>query len=199
MKAIVFDFGNVVGFFDYRLVLARLRPHTDLNEDELRAILGGQLQDDYESGRIGSDEFLTVVMERCGFRCTTDEFATAYVDIFSRNDAVCALLPVLAERYQLLLGSNTCDLHARQFRRQFAEDLAHFDALVLSHEIGVRKPHGRFFTHAQTLAGCLPHECLFIDDLHVNVEGARACGWRGIVYEKSQDLAPLLRAHNVDV
>lgn len=199
MKAIVFDFGNVLGFFDYHAALARLRPHTHRTEAELLAILGGQLQDDYESGRMGSDEFLAIVMDRCGFRCSTAEFSTAYVDIFSRNEAVCGLLPRLARRYQLLLGSNTCDLHARQFRQQFADDLAHFNALVLSHEIGVRKPQAGFFEHAQQLAGCLPEECLFIDDLHANVAGAQACGWRGIVYDRSEDLAPLLRAHNVDI
>ena len=34
------------------------------------------------------------------------------------------------ERYRLLLGSNTNELHARQFRGQFAEILRHFDRLL---------------------------------------------------------------------
>jgi FMN phosphatase YigB (HAD superfamily) len=199
MKTIVFDFGNVIGFFDYHQALARLQPHTELSAEQLLVIFGGQLQDDYESGRITSADFLRTAKERCGFRCTTDEFSAAYVDIFWQNDAVCTLLPRLAERYKLLLGSNTCDLHAIQFRRQFADALAHFDALVLSHEIGVRKPQARFFEHAQSLAGCAAHECLFIDDLHANVEGARACGWKGIVYRKDDDLPTLLREYGIAI
>ena len=46
-------------------------------------------------------------------------------------------------------------LHAGQFRSQFAATLDHFDALVLSHEIGVRKPDPRVYTHCQTLANSL--------------------------------------------
>lgn len=199
MKAIVFDFGNVVGFFDYRQALARLRRYTDLSEAQLLDLLGGPLQDDYESGRISSAEFLVTAKERCGFRCTTAELSAAYADIFWRNDAVCTLLPRLAERYKLFLGSNTCEIHATQFRCQFADALAHFEGLVLSHEIGVRKPQRRFFEHTQSLAACAAQECLFIDDLPVNVEGARACGWKGIVYDKSDDLPGRLREHGIDV
>ena len=42
--------------------------------------------------------------------------------------------------YTLLLGSNTNILHARFFRRHFAETLDHFDHLVFSYEVGELKP-----------------------------------------------------------
>ena len=96
----------------------------------------------------------------------------------------------------------TNELHSRHFRRQFAEALRWFDHLVLSHEIGARKPDAAFFRHCEGLAGCRPEECLFIDDLSANVAGARACGWHGIVYTTAADLrrrlaelAPPRRSH----
>ena len=41
---------------------------------------------------------------------------------------------------RLLLLSNTNEMHSRQFLAQFADTLAHFDHVVLSHQVGVRTP-----------------------------------------------------------
>jgi putative hydrolase of the HAD superfamily len=189
IRTIVFDFGNVIGFFDHRLTLERLTAHTDLSADAMRAAFyGADLEDAYEAGRLSTPLFLQRLREIGKLRCTADYLAAAWADIFRPNPDVCALLPHLKSRYRLLLGSNTNELHSRQFRRQFAEHLGHFDALVLSHEIGVRKPRAGFFQHCQRLAGCASGECLFIDDLPANVAGARALGWHGVVYTGIEDL-----------
>jgi putative hydrolase of the HAD superfamily len=195
IQTIVFDFGNVLGFFDYARAIARLAPHAGITAEAIRAsVYGGELEDAYESGRIGTTEFLCRLRQLCQLRCTDEEAGAAFADIFWPNEPVCTLVPRLKPRYRLLLGSNTCDLHARQFRRQFADTLRHFDALVLSHEVGVRKPTAAFFEHARDLAGCGPQECLFIDDLRANVDGAVACGWQGIVYRGFDDLNQRLTA-----
>jgi FMN phosphatase YigB (HAD superfamily) len=195
IKTIVFDFGRVVGFFDHRLTTSRLAVHGGLPVEEMHAYLfGGSLEDDYESGRIGTSEFLKRVRETCRLTCSDEIISAAWADIFRPNEEVCALLPRLKPRYRLLLGSNTNELHARHFCQQFADWLRHFDALILSHEIGVRKPKAGFYEHCTRLAGCAPAECLFIDDLVDNIAGARACGWHGIVYTSFRDLCNQLTA-----
>jgi putative hydrolase of the HAD superfamily len=189
IRTIVFDFGNVIGFFDYRLTLERLTAHTDLSADALRAAYyGGDLEAAYDAGRLDTQAFLRRLCEIGKLRCAPEVVAAAWADIFRPNPDVCALLPVLKPRYRLLLASNTNELHSRQFRRQFAEHLRYFDALVLSHEIGCRKPEPAFFVYCRKLAGCAPQECLFIDDLATNVAGARQLGWHGIVYQDIADL-----------
>jgi putative hydrolase of the HAD superfamily len=189
MKTIIFDFGNVVGFFDFRRALQKLGPHTDLSIEQVRALLvGSKLEDDYESGRLSSDQFLDQLTSLCRFRCDKQLLAQAFADIFWPNPDVGALLPRLKSRYKLLLGSNTCELHARQFRRQFADSLRHFDGLILSYEIGARKPKAAFFEHCQGLAGCAASECVFIDDLAANVAGAQGCGLHGVLYTDIADL-----------
>ena len=72
-----------------------------------------------------------------------------------------------------------------------------FDAVVLSHAIGVRKPRPGFFHHCQELAGCPAAECLFIDDLAVNIEGARSAGLQGIVYTPQGNFAEELEKKGV--
>jgi putative hydrolase of the HAD superfamily len=101
--------------------------------------------------------------------------------------------------YTLLLGSNTNELHATHFRRKFAETLAHFRHLVLSYEVGHIKPAREFF-HACTLAAAAePERCIFIDDLAENIEGARAAGLKGLVFQDVPTLVEDLRALGVRI
>jgi putative hydrolase of the HAD superfamily len=195
IKTVVFDFGNVIGYFDNRRTLHRLLLHTDLTADQLvAAFREANLEDDYEAGRLTTAEFLQRLREIGQLRCPDNVLVEAWSDIFWPNPDVVALLPFLKGCYRLLLGSNTNELHARQFCRQFAEPLRHFDALVLSHKIGVRKPKAGFFEHCQQVSGSAPHECLFIDDLPANIAGAQALGWQGIVYTSADDLHERLAA-----
>jgi FMN phosphatase YigB (HAD superfamily) len=189
IRTIVFDFGNVIGFFDHSRATTKLAAQGQLTAAAIDVLLfGGSLEDDYEAGRLTTADYLSRVRDQCGLRCSEADLIAAYGDIFWPNPEVCSLIPLLKPRYGLILGSNTTDLHARQFRRQFADVLGHFDDLVLSFEIGVRKPAADFFRHCQQLAGCSAGECLFIDDLEANVAGARACGWQGLVYAPHHDL-----------
>ena len=51
-----------------------------------------------------------------------------------------------------------------------------FDDIVISGEVGLRKPEPEIFLLAAERIGLAPAECVFIDDLELNVDGARALG-----------------------
>jgi putative hydrolase of the HAD superfamily len=194
ISTIVFDFGNVLAFFSHRKAAEQLAVYSPLSTDDiLEMFLDSQLEDEFESGRISIAVFRELVRQRCRVSCTDEQLDEAVGDMFTPNPDVCALVPALKPRHRLVLLSNTNDVHARQFRRQFADTLAHFDALVLSHEVGLRKPCADIYAHCHRLAECPPSQCLFIDDLPANIEAARACGWHGIVYQRGLDLGRELR------
>ena len=198
MKTIIFDFGNVVGFFDHGRTLAKLEPHTDMPAEEMRRrVYCGTLEDEFESGKIGESAFLDRFIEMCRLRCTREYLEAACADIFWPNPEICDLIPKLRPRYRILLGSNTNVIHSRFFRKQFALVLSHFDALALSHEVGVRKPNVAFFEHCQTLTHAKPGECLFVDDLPDNVKSACTLGWQGIIYQPNNGLLSKLTAAGV--
>jgi putative hydrolase of the HAD superfamily len=191
ITTLVFDFGNVLGFFSHRKAAEQLAAYARASAEAIQAYLfGGRLEDDYEAGRLSTPVYTAMVRETFHLSCTDAELAAAYADMFTPNAGVCDLIPRLRPRYRLALLSNTNDLHARQFLAQFRATLDHFDAVVLSHEVGVRKPDPRIYAECRRRAGGPPPaECLFIDDLPSNVEAARACGWHGIVYRRGDDLA----------
>jgi glucose-1-phosphatase len=198
VSTIVFDFGNVLGFFSHRRAAEQLAAYSDAAPEAIQAYLfGGKLEEDFECGRMSAEVFRGLVRETFRLRCDDAQLDAAYSDMFFPNPDACRLLPLLKPRHRLLLLSNTNELHARQFLRQFADVLAPFDALVLSHEVHVRKPDPRIYEHCRRLADRPTEECLFIDDLPTNVEAAVACGWRGMVYRRGDDLRRELAAAGV--
>jgi epoxide hydrolase-like predicted phosphatase len=57
-----------------------------------------------------------------------------------------------------------------------------FDAVVISGEVGLRKPEPEIYRLAAERLGLPPEECVFVDDLAPNVRGAAKVGMVGVHY-----------------
>jgi putative hydrolase of the HAD superfamily len=62
---------------------------------------------------------------------------------------------------------------------------AMFDAVVISAEVGMRKPEPRIFRHAAELLGLPPAECVFIDDIQANVTAAEQAGFTAVLHTEA--------------
>lgn len=60
-----------------------------------------------------------------------------------------------------------------------------FEHVVESSKLGIRKPDPRIYQHACQLLGVEPSECVYLDDLGVNLKPAKALGMRTIKVENS--------------
>ncbi len=199
-STLIFDFGNVVAWFDHRRALAQLTHFTRFSLEELyQKIYANPLEFQYETGAIRSDEFFREVIHRCELGVDAFVVRTAFVDIFTRNSDVCDLIPQLATQYRLVLASNTNAAHFEHFCEQFAVELRHFAYLGTSHRCGFRKPAPEFYAAIQQHCECAPAECLYIDDLPANVVAGEAFGWRGLCYSSTDRLASKLREVGIQV
>jgi putative hydrolase of the HAD superfamily len=78
--------------------------------------------------------------------------------------------------------------------RQVAEIMALFEHVVESSKLGMRKPDPRIYRHACELLGVEPADCVYLDDLGVNLKPARAMGMQTIkVQGAAQALGELER------
>jgi epoxide hydrolase-like predicted phosphatase len=202
--AIIFDFGNVVAHFDYIRAGDRLGRMVDISGEAFiqRAREAGfvELLKVYEAGGMTSAAFHRRVVDLTGIGAGFADFATAWADIFWANEPVHRLVAVLkGAGYTLVLGSNTNELHADHFRVQFADVLGHFDGLALSYQVGAVKPDPWFYHACTELAGVEPGDCIFIDDMPENVEGAREAGLKALQYTDTGRLVADLRAAGVEI
>jgi epoxide hydrolase-like predicted phosphatase len=202
--ALIFDFGNVVAHFDFLRAAERFGRLREVSGQVFleRARDAGlaELLKLYESGQCSSAQFHERFCGLTDLDVGYDDFAKTWGDIFWANESVHRLIEELRrDGHRLILGSNTNELHSGRFREQFRGVLDLFDALVLSFEVGRIKPDAGFYRACSDAAGRPPAECVFIDDLAENVEGARRAGLIGIVYRETPRLIEDLRTIGVSV
>ena len=90
-------------------------------------------------------------------------------------------------RTGLLSNSWGCDEYPR------ADFPGLFDSVVLSGEVGMRKPEQEIFLHAADTLGLPPAQCVFVDDLEANIAAAQACGMTGVLHTEPATTARALQ------
>lgn len=91
-----------------------------------------------------------------------------------RPEMVTALDRVIEAGYvTACLTNNVSSDHARP---EVDDVMARFHHVVESSKVGCRKPEPRFYELACEAAEVTPHECVFLDDLGINLKPARAMG-----------------------
>lgn len=155
--------------------------------EELRDLY---LQADY--GYISGDTFRKSVALLLGLSET--EFDGMLDDKYIRNQYIFDLIITLKSNYKIGLLSNVNDSYIDLlFSREEQADI--FDAITTSSAVGVLKPSPRIYQLAAKQLGVLPEECVFVDDIPVNVEGANNVGMKGILYTTNQQLKSDLKEY----
>ena len=75
-----------------------------------------------------------------------------------------------------MLTNNFRDPNADDLDPRIEEIYAMFDHIVESSVVGIRKPEPRFYQIACEMLGVHPEECVFLDDLGINLKPARQMG-----------------------
>jgi 2-haloacid dehalogenase len=85
-----------------------------------------------------------------------------------------ALVRALKDRDVRLYGLTNWSSETFPFARQKFDFIAWFDGIVVSGEVGIRKPSPAIFTHLFDRFSLQASDAVFIDDHPPNVEAARA-------------------------
>ncbi len=145
MPALIFDFGNVIGFFDHMKVYERFAPQLGMDGRQLAGLLLKRgfidLLVEFECGRIGPRAFAKQTMAMSGLQVPYEEFVAAWNDIFWLNEPLAGLIPWFKSA-RIHAGARIQYQHppSEHYRRQFAATLDHFDRLIFSHDVGAMKP-----------------------------------------------------------
>jgi putative hydrolase of the HAD superfamily len=183
IKTFIFDLGRVLVPFDHDRGLQILEKHCGFSIDDMRRkIFASEELDLYQSGKISSEEFFAAIKTILSLRMVFEEFVDVWNSSFIFTPIIDdSIIENLAQRFRLLILSDTNELHFNFIRQRFPV-LRHFDDFILSYEVGCLKPSEEIFRIAVERAQCLPAECIFTDDLLGNVEGARKIGINAIQF-----------------
>ncbi len=194
VKAVLFDFGNVICQFDHRRFLEVLAAACGKSVETLQALIfeHSELPRAYESGAIDSSRFLAKVSALCGHDFPEADFIQAFTGIFTLIEATLDLIRKLKPHYKLGLISDTNPWHF-EFGIRNSEVFPLFDSVTLSYEVGAMKPDPRLFEDALEKLDLLAEECVYINDRPPFAEVATAHLLRGIAYTSPEALLARLR------
>lgn len=171
-KAVIFDcFGVLV-------MSGRSLLYHDFQElsEEIRDL---ELSSDY--GMISRDEFDQSVADLTGL--TAADVRKKYWDVNTRNEAAIDWAKKLKESgiYKVCLLSNIGKGWMDDFLPR-AELSSIFDEVILSCDVGLRKPDSAIFELTANKLGVNPDECVMIDDVLENVDASERVGMDGILF-----------------
>lgn len=188
IRAVLWDFGGVIlsspfeAFNGYEtnrgLPLDIIRTVNSVNPDSNAWAL-------LERNDIGPAEFDTLFAnesEALGHRIPgADVLALLSGEV--RPAMVKALDDVIASGFRTACLTNNVVVHAPDptpRQKEVAAIMSKFEHVVESSKVGCRKPEPRFYEIACELLNVTPNECVFLDDLGINLKPAAAMGMRTI-------------------
>jgi HAD superfamily hydrolase (TIGR01549 family) len=184
IRALIFDCFGVL----YHGSLGHLRQL--LPSDRRQELSDLSMSSDY--GYISRQEYFDKTSEIMGMSSAELEAITTKQHI--RNELLVDYLKSMKSDYKIGLLSNVgSDVMDGLFSPLEQAEL--FDAVVLSSDIGMTKPNPDIFALTALKLGVLPEECIMIDDLLVNVEGARQAGMKGVVYSTVEQAKRAIDEH----
>ena len=196
--AIIFDLGRVVVDIDVEHfgcgVLGGIA--VDNPDAAIQQIMADELVAAFNMGKISPENFHKAICEKYGAAVSYSEFVRLWCGIFKPMPGIVVLLEQLRAKVGLGLLSNTDKLHWDYLLREYPE-VGIFDKPTLSFEAGVMKPSPQIYLAAAENVDTAPGNCLCIDDLQVNVDGARRVGMDAVLFEGVQCLRRDLVARGI--
>lgn len=189
IKAIIFDFGNVICAFDPRIFIRNIVHYSTLSVEAIseRLKTGSDLFVGYETGAMTSQEFFSVMCSRLALTIRQNEFVQVFSSIFSPIPTTAALIRQLKGRYKIGLLSNTSEWH---FEHTIAlhETYPYFDTVTLSFRVGAMKPAEAIYGDALKKLNLPPESCVYIDDIKEYADMATHLGIHGIHFTSHEAL-----------
>jgi glucose-1-phosphatase len=191
VDALLFDLGRVVIDIDTARIHARWVELAGVPASHINAtsITGSEIFRQHERGEITDAAFFAELRRDLQIDLTDDQFIDGWNTIFvGEMPGIRGLLCRAHGQLPLYGFSNTNPAHQAYWSVHFAELLAPFRKIYVSHEIGARKPERAAFEAVVGDIGVDPRRILFFDDVAENVLGARACGLQAVHVATTADV-----------
>lgn len=184
IQNIIFDLGGVILNIDYN---ATEKAFQQLGIPQFETLFSQLRQnaffDDWETGKITKEDWLSQMQETCGKEISRDQIIAAWnAMLLDFPLSRLQLLQQLRNHYDLFLLSNTNEIHEEAFNEILRAQTGLpslavlFEKVYFSHRIGLRKPDAAPFQKILEENGLKAEETLFIDDSPQHIETAKTLG-----------------------
>ncbi|MFZ5364975.1 MAG: HAD family hydrolase [Patescibacteria group bacterium] len=174
-KWILFDQANVLTHHVFTTKKLYCTDHQCFPAKDLEKIYYTEKFKLFELGKIDSTELISSFLKEYKLCLTVQGFRRLYRKSIEPIAGMKELVESLRQNFRLATWIN----EGAEWAEHKFDALGYrhfFEANIISGDLGVAKPNEEFYVKALQIVGADPKECLFIDDLEKNCQGARALG-----------------------
>jgi 2-haloacid dehalogenase len=199
IKAILFDFGNVLLEWNPRHVYRRYFSHDEqAMENFLQEVNFMDWNAQQDKGRTFAEGIAVLSQQFPQYA----ELIQAYHDNWkdSIRDSLAGTIEIMKQLKKAgyaLYGLSNWSAETFPIARQKFDFFNLLDDIIISGEVGSIKPEPEIFEIALERIGKPANECLFIDDALANIEQAQKMGFATIHFRSPQQLGQQLHALQV--
>ena len=204
IKAIISDFGGVLTTPLIQSFMA-FQDQTGITTETLGKAMHAAAEAngenplfEMERGEITEVAFLEILTDSLepllGHRPEMHRFKEIYFEALEPNPAMIELMRDLkGEGFQMAMLTNNVREWEPFWRSMLPVDEI-FETVVDSGFVGCRKPESKIYGLTLERIGRSGADCLFIDDVLVNIEGARKAGLNAVHFQDNEQAIPEIRA-----
>ncbi|MEP7284567.1 MAG: HAD family phosphatase [Chloroflexota bacterium] len=204
-QAIIFDFGNVLDFYEeleaWNTRRDALAAQFNLSGKKMWDVFyQGAPWQEVKKGRISYPEFWDRTLTPLGMTdpaAQADFVARLFEGRVQIHPSMEALLRELKPHYRLAILSNTYEVEMETWLVETFGLVDIFNAVVSSAKVGLAKPEPEIYQLTLDMLGIAPDEALFIDDLPRNTKAAEALGIPSIIFESPAQLRHELQERGI--
>ncbi len=200
IKGIIFDIGGILVNVRIKSFFEHFVKQTGFSKEQLYAmiIMGGEW-DQFEKGLV-TEEQLKIKIERDhGIKPELmDKMASKWRNTLSPVNETIEITKKLKGRYRLFALSNVDRNTTEQCIDRFGF-YNHFDGVVLSWKVHMRKPERDIYEYTLKRMGTKPEETVFIDNFPLNLSTAKGMGIHTILYRNPEQLKSELKKLGIKV
>lgn len=188
IKNIIFDMGRVLLKFDPFVSLNTYCENEDDKNLIYKELFEGPEWIMGDEGKITNGQRYELVKERVPERLhrTLKLVVENWEMCMEPVDGALEFYRLVKEKgYNTYVLSNACNRFHSYFYRFY--DMNSFGGIVVSSDVKMIKPNPAIYEYILKTYNLNPEECLFIDDVEVNVEAAKEAGIKGFVFRNNYE------------
>lgn len=192
IKNVVYDIGNVLVKWAPYEVLSYIFPEADEKElfEKMRPIWL-----DLNLGKYTETEAISLYHEEIGL--PKDKLQKMMHEFKVRQTPLSGSIELLQRLSDLKINLYSITDNIRElmeYHRRNSEFVPFFKDIIVSADIGVLKPNPKIYEHLLKKHNLVAKECVFMDDLEVNVEGAKSVGMHSFqFFDTNQSIKELTK------
>ena len=200
IRGIIFDIGGVIVDGRIKSFLEHFVKTTGFSKEQLYSIImmGGEW-DLMEKGLMTEEELKLKIEKEHGIKPDLmEKMADDWRCTLSLIPETVEIIKKLKGRYKLFALSNVDEVTTRKCFEKFGF-YRHFDGLVFSWEVHMRKPEPEIYHYVLKNMDLKPEETVFIDNYPPNLPVAKKMGIQTILFKNPKQLVQDLKKLGVEV